>query len=1856
MAAIEPSRHSQAGENERGLEKDGFLNDPAHPHYHTLRGNPVFAEGHVFASEGLDDDDDELPREPKHRWCSELFGFGVRVGPFIRFEFGVGLFALLVLIVGVIVRSSCVEDAGGHATCTFLGAHIGDWLRLVSYSIGISIPGRIIDRLFFACFGVLGQHVTLALLNPLFFWVSAFEGAIARFFWIGLTWTQIDGFIQPDQKALVEASVRSLFVFQILAVLRNLALRLLLRNVLIGSFEQTISDVLFQQLVLLGLAKAHPVGPDGKLRLDKDSAYRETYRMVNATDFKRKLDFISRLRFRLYNKQGELVAIARKEAVAPFAKLAFKNLGRIPQSALVEMDLNIRDQITEGPYAGTVGAGGGGGQHTWTVQNGGSLGAFAQGLPLPPRHPGHHGRHPEHVGALEHGASADSGVSGHLQAWDIAAAAPGHRFEGSGGGAGAAAGAHVQFAGEEEQAGHSPRASMLNGTSGAGNNSARGSGAPGTATASASASAGGGRFRERAGTAFQSLLDTAKQLVGATDISTSSSLRESSGGGGGEGLRTGLSSVGRGASLRRLHSAAHARWGSTAVILGRSGGGTTTAASGGVGSLSSESAQGSFRSAPAAAAPGHPGGAAAQDPHFASELAALQATGAPGGGASRPRGPSVASAGSNASPVRVNVASPPSFSGQTAEVVPAGASSGSGAVAPSVVSAGARMGPGAAAGLPAADGRPSAGPGLPLHPLPEEPASGSQSARGSRSGSGEERQQQQRPRGSSSSQGPQSLLGGPEALPDDRTAKLRSLHERAASLLVVAAAATGRTPQLHGRAGSVFAGPSSAGTDGAGTPLSLLPGTAAAGGLAGSPPAMGGLRRQISASRLGTVPPAGQPASGSVSTSHSRYRSITAFTFVPPNAAPGASGTPAAAAAGAAAHSATASASSLPPQPSSAGTTATGTFASGTSTTWPATAAEPPSVRRVGSFGSASITPSYGSATSALGAAQPPLQCPDAPPAGAMFSAAASPREPLQAGLLGSTQPGGMAPAGGLNGFPVLPPGLPPVRAPGSGGLVPDPRDRMLSSLEMLVAATARHAASGSSGDGGGDASQQNAAPKRPHWLSLSRRSATGGGSVPPSNARAGHCVKHSLSASALDDMAARAVIEAEVAEGVAELRDTVDSTPATLDSSVSTPDLFAGSSAPGAEEGAGRGRRPVPSWLRHPEMSIGTIGRQVGALLAEALRAGIQFDGEGAADGGAGGEDEDELPSPGVVADVGGGRLGSHAAAHMHGVAPFANSAAYCASGIDHGADTRDAATELSLGARSAKPAGLFARQARTSAFGTRVPGSVAGADGQSGGTGAPVTTTARSIKRKREKEKAYPKLTISHFAAALDGRQVDVERALGLFDSNGDMLVERNEFIAAVEALWTNLRSLKASLDGQQSVSTAINLLLDSAFWAVLLACVLWIFDIPIYQVFLPLGTVLVSASFAIGSTVSNIVSSLIFVLVARPYSIGDRVTCSGVMNGEEVIIVRRIDVLYTVFLRLTNKEMIVPNHMLANMAIENHKRSPPAIFKVELHVSNQTTAAQLEQLRQRLNAYLASQPLSWKPTCMIRMASIKEQSIVLSVWLSSHYLWQDAPRLWRAIFGAYMYMLAVLREAGISFRAADQTVRVDGTLNTRMLPPLSLEQQQQQHNLHAQHSAQHGSGGFGHMPSLHKPAAGHHTGAHNGSRLQHPHPYQHGQQGSSQPYSHSHDGPAPLSPSVSWQSNLAGAAGGDRLHPSSSGPWHPAGHSPEPTASARPQSQGSGPVGHPEPGGQLPAAPVAAGAAPSPHDLAAYFASLAAMYAQSAASGAGAAQHSAPWAFAAMPPAPPPMPPAAHAQGSAQPEPAAATVSAVRGPGGF
>ena len=352
-----------------------------------------------------DGEDDNDLMNGQEGWVTWLCGAGSSLWPIIRREIVVLLTAVLLVILAAILSANAICPP---SRCVFLHESISHWLAYVAYACVISIPGRIGDKAFFSFMAALGQMLTLSILNPIFFYVSAFEGAISRLWFLGMTWSLSDEFLdlRDSDAEVFDRIMQSLLMYQLLSIARQLALRVTMRTVLIGSFEQRIQDVLFQNLVLLTIGQKHEVDPaTGRLvPVRRDVPLRELLRMYRTSDFRRKLDFVSKVRFRMYTKEGEILPLAKKDLVGHFAKVAYKKLVRLPPSVLVEVERKT-EQITTIPeaYKGLFSA---------TVQGQGD--SLAAGVPLGTSTPYPLQPTPgPHVSSSTGGASGGSGqVSG----------------------------------------------------------------------------------------------------------------------------------------------------------------------------------------------------------------------------------------------------------------------------------------------------------------------------------------------------------------------------------------------------------------------------------------------------------------------------------------------------------------------------------------------------------------------------------------------------------------------------------------------------------------------------------------------------------------------------------------------------------------------------------------------------------------------------------------------------------------------------------------------------------------------------------------------------------------------------------------------------------------------------------------------------------------------------------------------------------------------------------------------------------------------------------------------------------------------------------------------------------------------------------------------------------------------------------------------------------------------------------------------------------------------------------------------------------------------------------------------------
>lgn len=292
-------------------------------------------------------------------------------------------------------------------------------------------------------------------------------------------------------------------------------------------------------------------------------------------------------------------------------------------------------------------------------------------------------------------------------------------------------------------------------------------------------------------------------------------------------------------------------------------------------------------------------------------------------------------------------------------------------------------------------------------------------------------------------------------------------------------------------------------------------------------------------------------------------------------------------------------------------------------------------------------------------------------------------------------------------------------------------------------------------------------------------------------------------------------------------------------------------------------------------------------------------------------------------------------------------------------------------------------------------------------------------------------PVLCIRHFAAALTLSGEDLERAFSLFDSEGVGEVTLQVFLDSASRIMNDLSALKASLDGSnQSAVAAVSSLVNVVFFVLLCFGLIFVFDLNPSAVIVPLGTVFVSASFAIGPTVANVISSIILVLITRPYDVGDRIYASDILEGKELLLVQRIELLSTTFTRTNNRLLTSPNWKILSMNIENLRRSPNVVARLELALPFETNARQLENVRLRLDHYIKANTTDWRPGSeRIRAIGLDGPSMKIVIFVTSRIMWSNVSALFKMNHGLWLHICASLTIEGIRFKAPDVRVSIEG-----------------------------------------------------------------------------------------------------------------------------------------------------------------------------------------------------------------------------------
>lgn len=267
------------------------------------------------------------------------------------------------------------------------------------------------------------------------------------------------------------------------------------------------------------------------------------------------------------------------------------------------------------------------------------------------------------------------------------------------------------------------------------------------------------------------------------------------------------------------------------------------------------------------------------------------------------------------------------------------------------------------------------------------------------------------------------------------------------------------------------------------------------------------------------------------------------------------------------------------------------------------------------------------------------------------------------------------------------------------------------------------------------------------------------------------------------------------------------------------------------------------------------------------------------------------------------------------------------------------------------------------------------------------------------------------------------EAQRAFRIMDVALAGRLRRRDFIAYAQRTLSDLRRVGATVHDYTGIANSFRLLLGALWFIIVLIVGLLLWEISLASVFIPLGTVMVSLSFALAGPAQNVLVALMFIMGTQPYSVGDRIR----VNDGPALFVERIDVLSTSFRRLDGCTSIYANWILATSHIRNERRCPGAVCEFVFKIGHRTAPQQLDVLTSAIIHWVRGRQSSWQETVELYIYDVDLQAgaMTISFWLQHRRNLMSGATVWGSQSQFRMFFVDCCQRLGIEFIAAPMPV---------------------------------------------------------------------------------------------------------------------------------------------------------------------------------------------------------------------------------------
>jgi small-conductance mechanosensitive channel len=260
---------------------------------------------------------------------------------------------------------------------------------------------------------------------------------------------------------------------------------------------------------------------------------------------------------------------------------------------------------------------------------------------------------------------------------------------------------------------------------------------------------------------------------------------------------------------------------------------------------------------------------------------------------------------------------------------------------------------------------------------------------------------------------------------------------------------------------------------------------------------------------------------------------------------------------------------------------------------------------------------------------------------------------------------------------------------------------------------------------------------------------------------------------------------------------------------------------------------------------------------------------------------------------------------------------------------------------------------------------------------------------------------------------------------DIDGPLFIDMDTFFASIQRMREQRLALSTDLQSFSSVFSVLNTFIIALYWIIVPLVVASTLGASLNTIVLTVTSILVSSSFALGSVLSRMVESAYFMIITRPFKVGDRIRIGS--RGNDIFIVQSISLMSTSATMLDNHLVILSNLELSRDKIFCLNRTEGSTLNFEFQVSIETPPQKFEEFKTCVKEYLKINVKDFKPSSFALFYNNVDMmtSYTVAIWVTARHKWQDGGVLWPARSSLLQYITETFKSLEIKYYQPSQRI---------------------------------------------------------------------------------------------------------------------------------------------------------------------------------------------------------------------------------------